>query len=466
MDRNKGAGFNDGKIRQKTYLINVMQTTSERLENLINNEMTGHLAFSNYSLRHIRNLLKYYGNPHKKIKTIHVAGTNGKGSTAHMLNAILTEAGCNTGLYISPHLLRVNERIKANGAEITDKKLNSYTDELIQFLSKNKDIRPNYFDALTLFAFRFFLEMETDIAVIEVGVGGRLDSTNLIRPAVSVITDISIDHKNILGNTIKEIAAEKAGIIKPRTPVVTSNTNKEVLAVLKKYAGKKSAEIYILNRDFMIKNKSFSNDNHNMTFDLSISGQKGAGDIIIKNIGLKQAGSFQIKNASAAITASMLLNRKGFTITENHIKNALKKLKVSGRMHLLNRKPLIIFDPAHNRQALKSTLSALKELYPGMRCKIIVSFMKDKESDIMFRIIRKELTDDIYYYELDDERCLKADGNYLLKNMKTFTNINDLYGALAGSLDDKSLIFITGSFRLFSVARILAAKIKKDIKMD
>ena len=441
-----------------------MRTTSKSLENLINNEMTGHLAFSGYSLRHIGNLLKYYGNPHKKIKTIHVAGTNGKGSTAHMLSAIFTEAGCNTGLYTSPHLLRVNERIIAGGAEITGKKLKIYTDELIQFLKKHDNIRPTYFDALTLFAFRFFLEMKTDISIIEVGLGGRLDSTNLIRPAVSVITDISIDHKNVLGNTIKEIAFEKAGIIKSRTPVVTSNTKKKILAVLEKYANEKKSEIYVLNRDFRIKNKIFNNDNHNMAFDLSISRAGGAGDIIIKNIELQQAGSFQIKNASTAITASMLLNKKGFNITENHIKKALKKLRVTGRLHPLNRRPLIIFDPAHNRQALKSTISALKELYPGMRCKIVVSFMMDKEYDIMFKIIRNELTDDIYYYELDDDRCLKADKNNILKNMKTFRNTDDLYSALADGLDDKSLIFITGSFRLFSVSRLLAGKFKKDTK--
>ncbi|MCU0820949.1 MAG: Mur ligase family protein [Spirochaetes bacterium] len=438
-----------------------MQSPTRRLEELVNNEKTGHLAFSNYSLKHIKNLLKYYGNPHRKINTIHVAGTNGKGSTCHMLAAIFIEAGYSTGLYTSPHLLRVNERIKINGKEIIDKKLKEYSDELVDLLDKKKDLRPSYFDALTLFAFRFFCEMKADISIIEVGLGGRRDSTNLIRPLVSVITDISMDHRNILGNTIKKIASEKAGIIKPRVPVVTMNTKKDIIDFLKKAAGKKSAKIYALKSDFKTGNIIFNRDDGTTAFDLTISKPPGKENIIIKNILLRQTGAFQVKNASTAITASMLLNRKGFQIGENHIKKALKRVGVPGRMQVINKKPLIIFDPAHNPQALRETIHALKDLYPGMPCKIAASFMKDKEYNIMFKIIRKELTGDIYYYELDDERCLKSDGYNILKSMKTYRNADDLYSALEAG-NGGSLIFITGSFRLFGLSRVLAAKFKKD----
>ncbi len=441
-----------------------MGSISKRLENLVDNEKTGHFAFSGYSLSHIKKLLKYYGNPHKKIKTVHVAGTNGKGSTCHMLHEILTEAGYCTGIYTSPHLLRINERIKAGGAEITNKKLDTYTEELIDLLNKKKEIRPTYFDALTLFAFRFFLEMKTDIAVIEVGLGGRLDSTNLVRPEVSVITDISIDHKNVLGSTIKEIAIEKAGIIKPHTPVVTSNTKSEILGVLKKTAKENSAEICVPGADYRITNKILNDRGQTAAFDFSARGRSLGEAIIIKNISIKQPGDFQIKNASCAIAASLLLRRKGFDITESHIRNGLKKFTVPGRLQILSARPLIVFDPAHNSKALESTISALKKLYAGMSFKIVVSFMKDKEYGMMFKIIRNKLTDDIYYYELDDERCMKAGGNNRLKNVKIFNSVDSLYSSLAGVLDDKSCIFVTGSFRLYKIAAMLAVKIKKDIK--
>lgn len=443
-----------------------MQSATKRLENLIDNEKTGYLSFSNYSLNDIKKILKIYGNPHKKIKSIHIAGTNGKGSTAYMLNSILIECGYNTGLYISPHLLRVNERIKINNWEITDKKLNTYTDELTELLRKNPGLRPTYFDALTLFAFRYFADEKMDVAVIEVGLGGRLDSTNVISPLISIITDISIDHKNVLGKKIKEIASEKAGIIKRGVPVITSNTGKQVIDVIGEEAIKKSSKLYILNRDFRITNVRYSEERHKKTFDILLPQDIQSGKGPVENIILKLPGEFQIKNAALAVTASMLLKTRGFNINGKIIKKAIGNMKIPGRMHIINRDPLIIFDPAHNLHAMKTTIRSLTERYPDKKNKVIASFMTDKNCNAMFKIIKEQLTDDLYYYELDDERCLKISGQgdagkkNLYPGIKTFNNLKDLARAISRDIREDTLIFITGTFRLFAPARKLSSIIK------
>lgn len=241
----------------------MMKSIEKRLEPLIDNEKTGHVSFVNYSLKDIKYLLKHFGNPHKRTKMIHIAGTNGKGSVAYMLNSILIASDLRVGLYTSPHLDRINERIKVNNKEISNQVLHRYTDELMDILDKKPDLRPTYFDALTLFAFRYYDEQDVDIAVIETGLGGRLDSTNVISPLISVITDISIDHKNVLGNTIREIASEKSGIIKKKKPVITSNSNRVALEEITNTAKECSSELFILNRDFRIKNIKSQNKNGN-----------------------------------------------------------------------------------------------------------------------------------------------------------------------------------------------------------
>ncbi len=445
-----------------------MASISKRLEPLYDNEKAGHVSFKNYSLKDISYLLKHFGNPHKKIKAIHVAGTNGKGSVSYMLNSIMMASGYSVGLYTSPHLLRINERIKINNRDISNDALNKYTDEMFDVLDKKNNLRPTYFDALTLFAFRYFYDKGVDIAVIETGLGGRLDSTNVVSPLISIITDISLDHKNVLGNTISEITREKAGIIKRRSHVITSNRKSEVIDILTKKSEENSSKIYILNRDFKIKNIRDAEEKPSMTFDLSINDQLFRDNKSIRDIELRVPGKFQTSNASLAVTSSLLLNKKGFNIQENHIRKGLKRVKIPGRFHIISTNPVIIFDPAHNQHALKATINSLKSIYPNKDYKVITSFMTDKDYLIMFKTLKKSLTEKIFYYELNDERCFRIpEGKTkstvsIYNGIKTFSSLEDLMNILAREITADSLLFITGSFRLFKTSKSIASMIKNN----
>ena len=460
-----------------------MKSISDRLNRLIDNENTVLQGFQNYSLKNIEYILKYFGNPHKKIKSVHIAGTNGKGSVAYMLRNILSDSGYRVGLYTSPHLTKINERININFKDITDKKLNIYIEELFDLLDKENEIHPTYFDALTLFAFRYFHEQGVDISIIETGLGGRLDSTNVISPEISIITDISYDHKDVLGNTIKEIASEKAGIIKSKSMTITSNTKKDILEIISYKAKEYGSNLYILNRNFSTKNIRYSKKtgfifdfyykNYMIKNEITHSTNKKeqlplSNDFSIKEIPLNNKCRFQIKNSSLVIAASLLLNNSGFKIKEANIKKGIAGVEIPGRFQILSQSPLIIFDPAHNIDALKSIIQSLKEGFPDKVFSVLLSFMMDKEYLSMLEIIKKDLTDDIYYYELQDDRSLKVsdqigtDKTTAYNNLKIFSNINDLTNNLQTNLDNKSSLFITGSFRLFNIAKSISEKLTGD----
>ncbi|MBN2401663.1 MAG: bifunctional folylpolyglutamate synthase/dihydrofolate synthase [Spirochaetes bacterium] len=439
-----------------------MNPVIKKLDILINNERTGK-NFENYNLADIKKLLNLFGNPHKKIKTIHIAGTNGKGSVAHMLNSILIASGKKTGLYTSPHLVRITERIKINNKEIPFKRLKKYISELFAVLDKNNNLRPTYFDALTLFAFRYFYEEKTDISVIETGLGGRLDSTNVIHPRISIITDISMDHTHILGDTIQKIADEKAGIIKAKSFVVTSNQNKQILNILSRKSRKENSELYVMNKDFFIKNAVKSVNKTHFDYLLNVQDKKNNQYTdAIKNIVLRSPGKFQLANASLAITSALLLRKSGIIISERDVRKGLRTLKIPGRLQTLSTNPLIIFDPAHNPAALSATVEALKEQYPHKNHSAVVTFMLDKDYLSMFKILRKNFTDNIFYYELRDSRCLKISKEKISKKknyydgMKSVDNFENLIKLVRTSFISDSLLLITGSFRLYNIARKLA----------
>jgi len=225
---------------------------TDKLNTFINNE--NRTDFRQYGLDHVAKLLDHFGSPNRSITTIHVAGTNGKGSVAHMLNSIFMSAGYATGLYTSPHLLEINERIRIRNSAISDEDFARYVDEIVAYAGADPALHPTYFDILTVCAFRYFCDLRVDIAIIETGLGGRLDSTNVIVPLSTIITEISMDHVHILGNTLEEITREKAGIIKEKVPVVTSNTDPGILKILIETSYEMNAPIFSLNRDFSAKN--------------------------------------------------------------------------------------------------------------------------------------------------------------------------------------------------------------------
>lgn len=433
----------------------------EKINNLIDNEATGYLGFRNYTLNSIAALLKFYHEPHNEIKTIHIAGTNGKGSVAYMLQSILISAGYTTGLYTSPHLSRINERIVINKEEITDPELDGYLDDLISILKRDQTLQPTYFDVLTLFAFRYFYEKGVDVAIMESGLGGRLDSTNVMHPLIAIITDISRDHTSILGKTVSAITHEKAGIIKGNSPVLTSNVKKSVLKILEEVAQTKASPLLIYNRDFGVQDIEKHNGagfTYAITFKNDMFPLSG-----IENIRLNSMARFQIKNSALAAASSLIL--KEFTIGSEDIRRGIADVAIPGRLHILSRDPLIIFDPAHNPVAMQAVLKTIRANYPDKKIIAVATFMKDKNYPVMLASIQK-YSAVTCYYEIDDIRCYKPSGDSAQRlqtssSFRIFENHDELQRALARMITPDTLVFFTGTFRIFMISKSIATSLAR-----
>src|SRR3989338_1552986 len=264
--------------------------------------------------------LEHLGYPHRKFPSVLVAGTNGKGSTVAMLSSILKAAGYRVGMYISPHLLDVRERIQIDGKMIGKSELISLVNELDLFLKKTK-IDLSFFEFMTVMAFLYYARQKVDFAVVEVGLGGRLDATNVLTPLVSVITSIDFDHQRLLGNTLSKIATEKAGIIKSKGTVVAAVSQSKIQRQFQSICKKRKAKLFILGRDFFIEPH----------FELSLLGK-----------------AHQRKNAACAIATARLLRRKGWALSEEAIQKGLASTTWPGRLEIIHRKPLVMLDGAHN----------------------------------------------------------------------------------------------------------------------
>ncbi len=372
------------------------------------------------------NLSEFLGNPHENFKSVHVAGTNGKGSTSHMLASILQEAGYKVGLYTSPHLLDFRERIKINGKEIPE-------NEVVKFIAENKAYleaqKLSFFEMTVGLAFSYFSKEKVDIAIIEVGLGGRLDSTNIINPILSIITNIGLDHTNMLGNTLTEIASEKAGIIKPDTPVIIGEFQEETYPVFEKIAKKNSAEISLASKT----------------------------DIQLET-DLK--GDYQQKNTRTAYVAAQFLQSKGFKISSESIKQGLRSViantGLQGRWQQINSNPKVICDTAHNKEGLTYVLNQLKkESYKELH--IVLGFVNDKKLEDVLALFPKNA---IYYFckpniprGLDEKTLLQEASKFNLKG-NIYSSVKKAYQVALGQANDTDLIFIGGS--TFVVADVLA----------
>lgn len=312
-------------------------------------------------------LLSALGNPQDSFRSIHVAGTNGKGSVSSMTASVLKEAGFRTGLYTSPHLVKFNERITVSGKTISGNELIEAARE-VKTASKKAGLSDvTFFEFTTAMAFLHFRKKKAEFAVIETGMGGRLDATNLIIPMVSVITNIALDHTAWLGSTIKEIAAEKAGIIKPGAPVVTGVAQRTALSVIKAAAKKASAPLYIMGKDFHAEGECAS---------FSYSGLSGG----LTGVKLTLSGAHQVGNAALALAAIEILRAQGVSITERAIRKGLREAAWPGRFEILSRRPLVVLDGAHNPDgaaSLKNALSSLKK----KRLILVIGIMSDKDMD-------------------------------------------------------------------------------------
>ena len=389
------------------------------------------------------------GNPQNKFKTIHVGGTNGKGSTSHMLAAIFQQAGFKTGLYTSPHLKDFRERIRINGDMIS-------REFVVDFVASQsgiiEELSPSFFEVTVAMAFSYFESEQVDIAIIEVGLGGRLDSTNIITPELSVITNISLDHTNILGNTLSEIAAEKAGIIKPGIPVVIGERHSETDQIFKKKAEQTGSEIVFADEQLNIQ--YFQRENERL--NLSV-GDKD--HVLFQGLALDLTGSYQLKNILTVIQSVLVLNKSGYQISDEDIREALGNVKqltgLQGRWQVLGTHPLIICDTGHNTAGITEVVHNIRET-PHDHLHMVIGMVKDKDISGVLKLLPPEAR--YYFCQPDLERALPA--AELAKQALDHQLVGDVFQSVQLALtaakndaNDDDLIFVGGS--TFVVADVL-----------
>jgi dihydrofolate synthase / folylpolyglutamate synthase len=380
------------------------------------------------------------GNPQRRFKSIHVAGTNGKGSTSHMLASILQTAGYKTGLYTSPHLKTFAERIRINGQQIPE----SF---IIDFVNRIKpaieEIQPSFFEITVAMAFDYFAKEKIDIAVVEVGLGGRLDSTNIIHPEVSVITNIGWDHKDILGDTLEKIAWEKAGIIKPKIPVVISERQEGIDTIFLQQAAENNAKIYFASDDFYL-------DPHERQGQI-IYDVRHKGDLIFRDLYIPLQGYYQKKNLRGVLKTIEILDHNNWGITAEGVveglANVIEHTGLKGRWQQLGRNPLIICDTAHNQDGLREVVTQI-QAQTFEKLHFVLGVVRDKDLSSILGILPK---DAFYYFcEAKIPRAMKAEelanvaGTFGLKG-QVVKDVNEAlhHARLVASPED--MIFIGGS---------------------
>jgi dihydrofolate synthase/folylpolyglutamate synthase len=429
--------------------MNYQETTQWLFSQLPMFQRVGSQAFKK-DLGNIIALCKHLGEPQNKFKSIHIAGTNGKGSTAHILAAILQTAGYKVGLYTSPHYRDFRERIKINGSYISEQ-------AVVDFVADNQTtfeaIKPSFFEMTVAMAFDYFHKEAVDIAIIETGLGGRLDSTNIITPLLSIITNIGLDHEAMLGNTLALIAVEKAGIIKANVPVLIGETHIETAPVFVEKAVQEEAaiifvdeivEAQLVERNYQkaiynITSESYNLNFYELIFDLT--------------------GAYQIHNLKTALLATFFLLKEGFVLTPAHIRAACADVqnisKLLGRWQVLSEFPLTICDSGHNGHGLQYTLQALEELNKE-QIHFVFGTVNDKDLSKVFPLLPK---DAIYYFcKADIPRGLDATTlqqfaeEYGL-NGQAYASVREAFEVAQAQAGDNDCVFVGGS--IFVVGEVV-----------
>ena len=398
----------------------------------------------------------FLGNPQRQIKTIHVAGTNGKGSTSHMLASIFQAAGYKTGLYTSPHLYDFRERIKINGELCAKDFVVSFTERIKPFIEQ---VEPSFFEITVGMAFDYFAKEKCDIAIIETGLGGRLDSTNIIQPELSIITNIGWDHMALLGNSLKEIAAEKAGIIKTGVPIVISETIPETKQLFIDKATLVNAPIYFA--EDLLTLKSFQNNWQTSLFEFNQPLIHLLDAPLFQKsftIECDLPGKYQYKNLKGVLVAVQLLTGMGWKIKASNVFIALTNIKkntgLMGRWESIQDRPRIVLDVAHNEHGIHALLEQLATLSFG-KLHIVTGMVKDKDIEAVLNLLPKHAQ--YYYTQSHIPRALPvkelaAKGNSLGLKGTDFENVNLALQAANKNATDKDLILVIGS--VFLVAEV------------
>lgn len=392
---------------------------------------------------------RYSLQPHRRFKTIHVAGTNGKGSVSHMLASVLQEAGYKTGLYTSPHLKDYRERIRINGAMISEQFVIDYVKK---FKSVFDELKPSFFEMSVALAFEYFAAEKVDIAVVEVGMGGRLDSTNIITPLVSVITNISFDHTQFLGDTLEKIAGEKAGIIKPNIPVVIGEADSGTRGVFIKRADEMSAPLHLASLVFSAEN-ALGNTDEGSIFNIFKGGR-----LYFAGLKTDLKGIYQQKNIVTVLQTLEILQNM-LKIDTNHIFSGLSKVQQNtgfkGRWQVLGKKPLIVCDTGHNEAGISEVVSQIR-LQKFKQLHFVLGTVNDKDIGKILQILPK----DAFYY-FTKALIPRALNEKLLADRavefglvgNSYSTVNEAYTAAKKNAENDDMIFIGGS--TFVVAEVV-----------
>jgi len=382
--------------------------------------------------------------PHRHFQSVHIAGTNGKGSVSHFLSSILQTSGKKVGLYTSPHLRDFRERIRINGEMISK----DYVVEFVNQYHNDFDrIQPSFFEMSVALAFSYFAKEKVDIAIIETGMGGRLDSTNVISPLVSVITNIGLDHTQFLGNTLKEIAGEKAGIIKPQTPIVIGQTNSETIPVFRAKAAEMISPIYFADEEFEVRNAKYAvTDRPKLSFDVFYKGK-----LYLENIESPLAGSYQPHNILTVIQTAQILKalgwETGFENIRTGIENVILNTGFAGRWQMLQRSPLTICDIGHNVDGIKEVIKQLS-FTPHKKLHIVFGVVSDKDITGMLELLPKEA---IYYFcNANIPRAMNAElladkARKIGLTGEVWHSVIEAKEAALSAADKDDLVFIGGS---------------------
>ena len=413
-------------------------------------------------LKRMEWMMDKLGNPESKMKAVHVGGTNGKGSTVTFLRSILQSGGYSVGTFTSPYIEQFNERISFNGKPITDEELIQLANVIRPLADDLEDTElggPTEFEVITAMAFYYFANIrKVDIVIFEVGLGGRFDSTNIIQPLASIITNIGIDHTNILGNTYEEIAFEKAGIIKAETPIFTAVKHPGALKVIEEQAEKKSAPIFRLNQEFTISGHESLARGEVFTLITKLHS--------LEQLELSMIGQYQTENASLALHAAKYLNQIGlFTVTEQAVRVGLKQAYWPGRFEVLSENPLVIIDGAHNQEGITALTHELSTRFINRNIHIVFAALTDKKLDEMIGKLDK-IANQISFVSFDFPRAAKAEQllkisqsqnkmavdhweSYLLEEIKT--------------LKASDMLVVTGSLYFISEAKPHICKYLKNL---
>ncbi len=416
-------------------------TYKETLEYLYNStpvfEQVGATAYKE-GLYNTIALDNHFGNPHRNFKTIHVAGTNGKGSCSHTLAAILQAEGYKVGLFTSPHIVDFRERIRINGEKISETYVIDFVEQEKAFF---EPLHPSFFELTTALAFKYFAEQKVDIAVIEVGLGGRLDCTNIITPILSVITNISFDHTQFLGNTLAKIAGEKAGIIKKGVPVVIGEAVEETRPVFEGKAKELQAPIVFAEDKSAIKKYSFDKATGGILYDTAEYGEI-AGEL---------GGTYQIKNANTVLTAVRLLTEMGIIRQKESVlkgfKNVCEATGLMGRWQRIGEKPLIICDTGHNLGGWQYLSKQIKA-QPFEQKHIVFGMVDDKDLDHVLALLPKDAH--FYWTQPSTHRAfpvekVAARAEAIGLQGQSYPTVMEAFNAAKAATDSKDFIFVGGS---------------------